>query len=146
MSVNVKTSKRSALTWDPDFRLRVKDLEEHLGRLTKGGVSITNKTVFMLCLAVGFEMKKTRPRPPRRSDAVVLSYFNDQDKALMSSVALATTQDHTILLDEDKVYDIIEEYAAGGLEILVTQMEADPDFVNYLTKLLFGSLRNLKLD
>lgn len=146
MTVNIKTTKRSALTWDNEFRLRVKDLEEHLGRFTKEGVAITNKTVFMLCLAVGFEMKKTRPRPPRRSDAVVLSYLNDQDRALIASVALAATQDHTVLLDEDKVYDIIEEYAAGGLEVLVTQMDTGPDFVNYLTKMLFGSIRNIKLD
>ena len=146
MSGNVITSKRSALTWDPDFRPRVKDLEEKLEAFTKSGINITNKTVFMLCLAVGFEMNKTRQRPPRRSDAVVLSYFNDQDKALMCSIALATTKDHTVLLDEDKVYDIIEEYAAGGLEVLVTQMETGPDFINYLTKLLFGSLRALNLD
>ena len=142
MNGNVKVSKRSALTWDPDFRLRVKDIEEHLERLTKGGVKIANKTSFMLCLAVGFELKKTRPRPPRRSDAVVLSYLNDQDKALMSSIALAHSRDHTVLLDEDKVYDIIEEYAAGGLEVLVTQMEKGADFSNYLTKLLFTSLKN----
>jgi hypothetical protein len=144
MSGNVKVSKRSALTWDPEFRLRVKDLEEHLERLTKGGMSIANKTVFMLCLAVGFEMQKTRPRPPRRSDAVVLSYLNDQDKALMSAIALAHTKDHTVLMDEDKVFDIIEEYAAGGLEVLVTQMETGPDFNNYLTKLLFTSLKDQK--
>ena len=141
MSGSVKVSKRSALTWDPEFRPRVKDLEEHLGRFTRGGMTIANKTVFMLCLAVGFELKKTRPRPPRRSDAVVLSYLNDQDKALMSSMALAHSGNHTVLLDEDLVYDIIEEYAAGGLEVLVTQMDAGLDFSNYLTKLLFSSFK-----
>lgn len=146
MSGNVKVSRRSALTWDPEFKARVKDLEEYLGTFTKGGANITNKTEFMLCLAVGFENKKTRPRPPRRSDAVVLSYLNDQDKALMSAIALDHTKDHTVLLEEDKVYDIVEEYAAGGLEIIVTQMDSGPDFNNYLTKLFYNSLKDMKLD
>jgi hypothetical protein len=141
MSGSVKVSKRSALTWDPDFQARVKDLEEHLESFTKGGMKIANKTVFMLCLAVGFEMKKTRPRPPRKSDAVVLSYLNDQDKALMSSVALTHSGDHATLLDQDLVYDIVEEYAAGGLEVLVTQMDSGLDFSNYLTKLLYNSFK-----
>lgn len=133
-------SKRSALTWDPLFRPRVKDLEEYIKRFTKGEVVISNKIIFMLALAVGYSNNKTRERPPRRSDAVILSYLNDQDIALMTSIALSHSKDHNILLDQDKIFDIVEEYAAGGLEILVTQMDASPDFNNYLTKTFYTSI------
>ena len=98
---------------------------------------ISNKEVFMLCLAVGYHYDKTRPRPPRATDAVRLSAVKEHEFAIMKSVALAKTKDYTILLHEDRMYDIIEEYAAGGLELLVTQMDSKPDFQNFLIKLLY---------
>ena len=46
-------SKRTALSWDPEFKPVVKDLEDYLERMT-GANSVSNADLFMLCLAVGF--------------------------------------------------------------------------------------------
>jgi hypothetical protein len=64
----------------------------------------------------------------------------------MRTIALAQTKDYKVLLDEDRVYDIIEEYAAGGLELLVTQMDSGIDFQNFLTKLLYEQTRKTATD
>lgn len=142
MSNSIKPSKRSATSWDVDFKPKVADLKEYLIRLT-GMSKAGNRDIFMLCLGVGFKMQKTRPRPPKNSDAVILKYFTDADRALMRSVALSHSKDHSVLLDEDRVYDIAEEYAAGGLEVLVTEMSNQEDFVDYLTKLFYVNLKSV---
>ena len=130
-------TRRTGFSWDQEFKPRTKDIEDYLVRIVGSKNEISNKEVFMLCLAMGFHFDKIRPRPPRTTDAVRLSAVKDHEFAIMKSVALAKTKDYKILLDEDRMYDIVEEFAAGGLEILVTLMDSKPDFQNYLIKLLY---------
>ena len=146
MTSNFKPTHRTGFTWDREFEVRLKDLEDQLIRLVGSKNAIGNKEVFMLCLAVGYHFQKTRPRPPRATDAVRMSAVTPQEFAVMKTIALAQTKDYTILLDEDRVYDIIEEYAAGGLELLVTQMDSGIDFQNFLTKLLYEQTRKNAID
>jgi hypothetical protein len=135
----IKT-KRTALSWDQEFKPVVKDLEEYLKRMT-GENSVTNTELFMLCLAVGFDMNKTRPVPPRKSDAVRISYLKEPHLAIMKSVALTHSQNHMILMNEDEIYDVVEQYAAGGLEILAVEMKNQINFPAYLVKFLHESLK-----
>jgi hypothetical protein len=139
----IKT-KRTALSWDQEFKPVVKDLQEYLERMT-GANSVTNTELFMLCLAVGFEMNKTRPVPPKKSDAVRISYLKEPHLAIMKSVALTHSQDHMILMNEDQIYDVVEQYAAGGLEILAVEMKNQVNFPAYLVKFLHESLKKRNL-
>jgi hypothetical protein len=139
----IKT-KRTALSWDQEFKPVVKDLQEYLERMT-GANSVTNTELFMLCLAVGFEMNKTRPVPPKKSDAVRISYLKEPHLAIMRSVALSHSQDHMILMNEDQIYDVVEQYAAGGLEILAVEMKNQVNFPVYLVKFLHESLKKRNL-
>jgi hypothetical protein len=139
----IKT-KRTALSWDQEFKPVVKDLQEYLERMT-GANSVTNTELFMLCLAVGFEMNKTRPVPPKKSDAVRISYLKEPHLAIMKSVALTHSQDHMILMNEDQIYDVVEQYAAGGLEILAVEMKNQVNFPVYLVKFLHESLKKRNL-
>ncbi len=141
MTNSLIKTKRTALSWDQEFKPIVRDLEEYLERMT-GASSISNTDLFMLCLAVGFEMKKIRPIPPRKSDAVRISYLKDAHLAIMKSVALSHTKDHMILLNEDLFYDIVEQYAAGGLEILAVEIKNQINFQAFLIKMLHESLKN----
>ncbi len=140
MTETLIKTKRTALSWDPEFKPIVKDLEEYLERMT-GANGVSNTDLFMLCLAVGFEMNKVREVPPRKSDAVRISYLKEPHLAIMKSVALSQTQNHLILMNEDKVYDIVEQFAAGGLEILAIQMQTQVNFETYLSKLLYESIK-----
>ncbi len=143
---NLKPTHRTGFTWDREFEGRRKDIEDQLIRMVGSKNSIGNKEVFMLCLAVGYHFQKTRPRPPRATDAVRMSAVNPHEFAVMKTIALAKTEDYRVLLDEDRMYDIVEEYAAGGLELLVTQMDSGIDFQNFLTKLLFEQIRKTASD
>ena len=140
MTESLVKTKRTALSWDPQFKPIVRDLEAYLERMT-GATSVSNTDLFMLCLAVGFEMNKIREVPPRKSDAVRISYLKEPHLAIMKSVALSHTQDHMVLMNEDNVYDIVEQFAAGGLEILSIQMQTQVNFGTYLSKLLYESIK-----
>lgn len=132
----VKT-KRQGTSWDPDFKEPfVKDLQAVLERMTHVN-RVDNKEVFMLCLAIGFEAELKRDVPPRRTDAVRLSYLKDEDLALFRSIALSDSQNPDVLLNEDSVYDIVEQYAAGGLMILAEKIQKDANFADWLTQKLY---------
>lgn len=79
----------------------------------------------MICLSVGWAARVKRPVPPRKTDSVRLSYIDDQIP-LFRSIAIADTGSANVLLEDDQVLDIIESYAAAGLEILVHQFDKDP--------------------
>lgn len=143
MSDVLQKTRRTALTWDQEFKPKVKQLEEYLERLT-GAAGVSNTDLFMLCLAVGFNLRKIRPIPARKSDAVRISYLKESHLALMKSVALTHTGNYLVLLSEDEVFDIVEQYAAGGLELLSVEMEnANSDFSIYLLRLLLESSKNV---
>jgi hypothetical protein len=49
-------------------------------------------------------------------------------------------------MDEDAVFDIVEAYAAGGLETLSIQMKTQLDFLGWLTGLLYKQARKFQVE
>jgi hypothetical protein len=92
----------------------------------------------MLCLGIGYEAKQKRPTPPRKTDAIRLESIKEQTMATWRAIALADSGDPTILMDEDRVFDIIEQYAAAGLMILSIEMKERADFAGWLSVKLYS--------
>jgi|LakMenEpi03Aug12_release.lakeMendotaPanAssembly.Ray.scaffolds.fasta_scaffold1394767_1 hypothetical protein len=132
----IKKTKRLALSWDQDFKTNLGDLEFHLKKNTEKN-RISNLDLFMLCLGIGFEAKQKRPTPPRKTDAVRLADIKEKTIAIWQAIAVSDTGNPEVLLDEDLVFDIIEQYAAGGLMILSVEMENRPDFAGWLSGKLY---------
>lgn len=142
MSDVIKKTKRQAFTWDPEFKPSVKDLEYHL--LKKSGKSsISNLNLFMLCLGIGFEAKIKRDVPPRKTDSARLENIPEQHMAIFKAIAISDSGGYLILQDEDAVYDIIEQYAAGGLMILANEMKNQGDFSGWLSSKLYMQSQNV---
>lgn len=91
----------------------------------------------MICLGIGFDAKQKRPTPPRKTDAVRLADIKEKTLAIWQAIALAETKNPAVLLDEDAMYDIIEQYAAGGLMILSAEMDSQLDFAGWLSAKLY---------
>jgi hypothetical protein len=132
----IKKTKRLGLSWDSDFQSHLGDLEFHLKKNTEKN-RISNLDLFMLCLGIGFEAKQKRPTPPRKTDAVRLADIKEKTLAIWQAIAVSDTGNPEVLLDEDLVFDIIEQYAAGGLMILSVEMENRPDFAGWLSGKLY---------
>jgi hypothetical protein len=142
MTLAYVKSKRTALSWDPEFKPNLPDLENFLAKILEKN-SVTNTEIFMLCLGIGFNEGLKRDVPPRKSDAVRLSYLKEGHMAIVKSVAISDTKDDLVLLDEDKIYDIAEQYAATGLMMLSRAMKSEPDFTGWLTALLFNQAKEV---
>ena len=124
------------MSWDEDFKPRLDDLKFYLQKNTEKN-RISNLDLFMICLGVGFDAKQKRPTPPRKTDAVRLADIKEKTLAIWQAIALAETKDPAVLLDEDAMYDIIEQYAAGGLMILSAEMDSQLDFAGWLSAKLY---------
>ena len=138
MSDDVEKTKRTSLTWNPELKDSVNDLKDAVQRLTNKPP--TNLEIFMLCLGVGFSNGKKNAVPPRKSDVTNVKYIQEMDLANIRAIALDESKDPTILLREDDVYDIAEQYASGGLEILASEMGKQPDFQSWLTSRFWKAL------
>ena len=141
MKSNLIPTKRKGFTWDPTYIERTKEILEHLQKLTDNKKDISNKTVFFLCLSVGLKNDHKRPTPPRATDSARFESLQNYEFDLLRSVALSKTKNYMDVLEEDKLYDIIEQYAAGGLELLAFELDNRADFREFLVKELFDYMK-----
>ena len=132
-------SKRVALSWNPEFKDRVPDLEAKL-KLINGGLAPTNLDTFMFCLGYGFANNVKSKIPPKASDAVRIEYLKDE-MAFLRLVAMYSTKREDVLLDVELVYDEAEMFAGGGLALLVHEMDTNHDFEGYVNSLLFNNIK-----
>ena len=138
MSEEVEKTRRTSLTWNPEYKEFVNDLKDVVQRLTSK--QPTNLEIFMLCLGVGYSSGKKNDVPPRKSDVSNVKYIQEMDLANIRAIALDESKDPTILLREDDVFDIAEQYASAGLEIMAREMGNQPDFQSWLTSKFWKAL------
>lgn len=90
----------------------------------KGKIFDTMKDVFMLALVVGYLKDIKRSFSKVGGEPIKLTIFDDFDKNIMDIIALNKKNDTGILLNEEQAveekYRMIEDYANGGMDILVT--------------------------
>lgn len=83
----------------------------------------TMKDVFMLALVVGYLRDNKKPFSKNGGEPIKLTIFDDYDKNIMDIIALNKMNDTDILINDEQnieaKYRMIEEYANGGMEILI---------------------------
>ena len=128
----MKKSKRQGFSWDAEFKPFVDTLKGELKGFSAGGEEPTSVEMFMLCLAIGFSSGTRRETPVRKTDGPRLSYFQADQMALIRAVALAESDSSEILVDEESIYDLAEQFAAGGLMLLANGHETNANFRDWL--------------
>jgi len=132
----IKT-KRVALSWNQEFKDSVADIRYALRGADEKEQS--NGELFMLCLGIGFKWKFKVATPPRKSDAVRLSYLKEKDISVMRAIAISETGRADVVTNEDDVYDIVEQYAAGGLALIAKRLSDGDDIKQWLVAEIFTS-------
>jgi dnd system-associated protein 4 len=83
------------------------------------------KDVFMFAVTLGFRKEKRVPFQKTDGDDIRLSYFKAEDENIFNIIALSDAKEMSILLPDDeyveKKYKIVEEYANGGMSIMVEE-------------------------
>ena len=81
----------------------------------------TMKDIFIFAMSVGFA-ESARKRLSKRKGTIPRATLTDDDDWLIRTIAIAEEKTLDILFNETKVYEIAEEYANGGIRLLVNTL------------------------
>jgi len=93
----------------------------------------SNKEAFLLAAVVGFKKGQRISISGNKESYVRTEYLNDDDRVLINAIAIKETEKIEIIQDKKEVFNIIEEYAHGGL-ISLKEMVFDKDAGSFLKK------------
>lgn len=83
-----------------------------------------NKELFLFALAFGFFNKNRQKFSGKKLGYFLEKDLKYEDLVLLYAVAIFETQSLDILGDKEKIFNIAEEYAHGGLKLLFDDIES----------------------
>jgi hypothetical protein len=93
-----------------------------------------NKSVFLMAMILGFHNKQSLPLD-KKEEFVRMEYFSQDDKSLMKAIAIKSSEKGLkILLNQQEIYSIAEQYAAGGIGYLKSAV-FDSKYGSYVKRL-----------
>lgn len=98
-----------------------------------------NKEIFLAAMVIGYH-EGGRIELKNKEGYFRTEYLTDEERALIKAIAVSTQGNLNILLDDQKVYSIAEEYAAGGISILKARVFSG-EYGSYAKKLESDLLR-----
>jgi dnd system-associated protein 4 len=78
----------------------------------------SNKEVFFLAAVLGYKKGRRISIKGGKKSYVRTEFLNKEDKTLMNALAIKETGNPDIINDQKEVFNIVEEYAHVGLNIL----------------------------
>lgn len=99
-----------------------------------------NKDVFLAAMVTGYK-EKSKIELKKKEGYFRRDYLTDRDLALIRAIAVSDEGNLNVLLDEQKVFAIAEEYAAGGIKLLKTRAFSG-EFGSYAKRLESQLLRD----
>jgi len=101
-----------------------------------------NKEIFLAAMMVGYH-EGGRVELKNKEGYFREEYLTDEERALIKAIAVSTEGDLNVLLDEQKVYSIAEEYATGGIQFLKAKALGG-EYGSYAKKLESEMLRTFE--
>jgi len=75
------------------------------------------KNVFLFAMTLGFYKKRRKKLPRGKLDIIRTIDFETKEN-IINSIAVVSEGNLNVLVDKKRVYEIAEEYANGGIELL----------------------------
>jgi hypothetical protein len=98
-----------------------------------------NKDIFLAAMVIGYH-EGGRIALKNKEGYFRVEYLTDEEQALIRAIAISTEGNLGVLLDEQRVYSIAEEYAAGGIQLLKARVFSG-EYGSYVKKLESELLR-----
>lgn len=140
----IRESKRRAFSWPDEFEHNkepINNLREALG----GRREALARQLFLLCVVVAFNRGEFDQKvPKRKTDGPRFDELSDENFLLLDAVALAHAGDRRVLLNQEKVFDIAEQYAAAGLRALLADLagHSAETFTELIVSELYLNVKN----
>lgn len=101
---------------------------------------ISNKELFMIGIGVGFSSNNRLSDFKKSNTGVRIEYFKPEENTLFAALQVAVTDDSGSLLKIEDLYDLAEQYAAGGVAILANALDMERNFNEWFQSLVFTNL------
>lgn len=96
-----------------------RDLVERSGQSIENAPFLLMKDVFMWATALGYKLGEKRALAPGKTQPFRWSQLSqDTDVPMLKAIALADSNDVEVILHEDRILRIAEEYANAGIRVL----------------------------
>lgn len=82
----------------------------------------TRKEQFLYVMGLGFKNNYNLPIGGKKDGIFFTKDLRIEDEALISAVGVASTGDVNILADKARLFKIAEEYANGGIRLLIDKI------------------------
>ena len=117
---------------DVKYRFKRSDAQqEKMSQLSASGLKIFGdySSIMMISAVIGFNKGKEYCIPIEKvaSDRVQISFFGQKDKDVIDLIAYAHAGEQRILHSAEK-YEIFENYANGGFDILYNALIGDGNY------------------
>jgi dnd system-associated protein 4 len=86
----------------------------------------TFKDVFMLAVVLGYRSERRLPAPTSAKRTIRREVFTDNDYYLLKAIAIASTGDVNVLMNQANVLTIAEEYAQAGIHEVKSELLEQP--------------------
>ena len=120
-------------------RVYIKDGDRDIyNRLLKRGSPFQgqhNKIPFLASMLIGYLEDVRIPLGKNRDGWILKSYLSEKESSIIKAIAVETKNDLHVLLDENEVYTIVEEYATGGLKLLHDEIYTSSNPASYPKRL-----------
>ena len=108
---------------EKEHLLDYEDLRKGTGKYNNSPFkTLDNYDIFLVAMAIGAVRGKRKPLKSRVNLIPYRKFVNGYGEALITALVIAEEGSLAILSDYEKMFRIIEEYANGGLEILIEQI------------------------
>lgn len=81
-------------------------------------------SIIMVSAIIGYIENKYVPIEKPASDRVLMQFFSERDFDIIDLIAYGRTKEQSIV-QSDKKYEILENYANGGFPLLLDKLEID---------------------
>lgn len=135
----MKKSTRTALSFKEDQMELISKLKEALK--SEGQKDLSSREIFLIAMAFGFSAQNKISGWKRLNNGVRLEYMQPKDSTLIAAVGIAEFGSPGSLREVEMVYDIAEDYAAGGFALLGEAMQRERNFHAWLESEVFSSYK-----
>lgn len=101
---------------------------------------ISNKELFMIGIGVGYSAKNRLSDFKKSNTGVRIEYFKPEENTLFAALMVSATDDPGSLLKIEDLYDLAEQYAAGGIAILANALDTERNFNEWFQSLVYTNL------
>lgn len=143
--VDLFEAKRLARAQDKDEVFKRLDIKKD----SRYGFFQQMTDIYIFALALGLKNRKRSKIVGPTSESIHVSYFNDEQKKFFDMAVLYTEAGRLESLDKaseesvNEMKKIIEEYANGGLQIILDNIQVHPeDAFNIIVRLIDKQLKD----